>query len=321
MRHQEIGGYLELELSPGTDVPHSQALLVNSGRHALELILRALGTVQKLWIPYYTCRVILEPLVKLNLPYEYYHINDRLELAQDISLAEGEYLLYTNYFGIKDNYILELNEKYGNKLIADNAQALITEQNLAGCAFYSPRKFVGVPDGGIAQLPFDYSIDNNELDESYDRCAHLLKRYDLGASAAYLDCKENNKKLRGLAIRRMSPLSQALLQSLDYRFIKETRERNFSILHQELKSSNRLDIDSFGSFASPLIYPYYSDDAELKSRLIAHKVFVATYWPNVFDWCQKSDFEYDLTKNLIAIPMDQRYSVDDMEFILNLIKN
>lgn len=68
-----------------------------------------------------------------------------------------------------------------------------------------------------------------------------------------------------------------------------------------------------------MVYPYLTDVADLRNKLIENKVFVATYWPNVFDWCKESDIEYKLAKYIFPLPCDQRYGEEDMERIINLI--
>lgn len=66
-----IGGFFELELSfKGTGI-HQHSILLNTGRNALEYILKA-KRYQKLYLPYYTCDVLLEPLQRLKVEYEFY---------------------------------------------------------------------------------------------------------------------------------------------------------------------------------------------------------------------------------------------------------
>ncbi len=72
-----IGGYFDFELPVGQPY-HPDALCLNTGRNALEYILRA-RNYTKIYIPYFTCEVLLEPLRNLNLAYEFYHINENLE--------------------------------------------------------------------------------------------------------------------------------------------------------------------------------------------------------------------------------------------------
>ncbi|MBQ8361815.1 MAG: hypothetical protein IJX44_07715 [Bacteroidaceae bacterium] len=318
---KEIGGYFSLEIKnpPRESVFHSQGLFLNSGRNALEYILSSLSVVSKLWIPYFTCDVILEPIKKSGIPYDFYRINEHLELCEDIQLASDEYLLATNYYGIKDSYIENLAEKYGPHLIVDNAQALYAHPIEGTKTLYSPRKFAGIPDGGIAYMEDGKDIQSFDTDVSYDRLSHLLKRIDLGAGAGYADFRENSRKLANQPIMQMSKLTKVLFASIDFEGIKERRLENFQMLHKNLKSSNKLMIPDIGSFSCPLVYPYFTDDCTLKKKLIDNKIFVATYWPNVLEWCSKDMLEYQLANGIIAIPIDQRYGEEEMKYITNLI--
>lgn len=58
----------------------------------------------------------------------------------------------------------------------------------------------------------------------------------------------------------------------------------------------------------------------VEEEMINNKIFVATYWPNVLNWCNPMMVEFMLADNLMAIPIDQRYTQKDMENIINLIK-
>ncbi|MBQ8672668.1 MAG: hypothetical protein IJ511_01215 [Bacteroides sp.] len=314
---KETGGYFSLELSHIDNMPHSDGILLNTGRNAIEYILRSiLPDISKLHIPYFTCDTVLEPLEKLHVPYDFYPINEKLELSVDIELEKGEYLLYTNYYGIKDAYVHELDRRYSNQLIVDNAQALYCPAT--GKSAYSPRKYVGIPDGGIAFTDKNVT-ETFDRDCSYDRCSHLLKRADLNAGEGYADFRTNSVKLKNQPIRQMSKLTKALINSIDFEAVKEKRRKNFQILHEALEKSNGLPIPDMVSFACPLIYPYLTDDSTLKKRLIDNKIFVATYWPNVLEWCKEDTLEFRLADRVIAIPVDQRYGEEEMKYIIEKI--
>lgn len=313
-----IGGYFELELFDINNFPHIDGIFVNTGRNALELILDTISEIQTIYIPYYTCDVVLEPLKKLNINYCFYRINKSLELVDNIELKKDEYLLYTNYFGIKDNYIKELDGIYGGNLIVDNAQALYAMPTIK--CLYSPRKFVGIPDSGIAYTDNYVDINSYAVDYSFDRLEHLLIRHDKGATAGYTAFKENSSKLKAQDIKQTSVLTKQLISSIDFETIQQKRIVNFKYLHSHLKDSNLLDIDSFGDFACPMVYPYYTNDSALKAKLIENKIFVATYWPNVLQWCNTEDIEYKLANNIIAIPIDQRYGNEDIYRIIKIIE-
>lgn len=314
-----IGGYFELELTNCGGFPHDNGIFLNSGRNALEYVLRALGDVKHLYVPYYTCDVVMEPIAKLNIPYSFYHINQGLELDALPSLNAGDYLIYTNYFGIKDEYVRRLAEHYGSQLIVDNAQAWFAESIEDVSTIYSPRKYVGVPDGGVAYCPKRFDESMFEQDYSYERCAHLLKRIDLSPSEGYLDFKANSKQLVGQPIKRMSNLTTKMLNSIGFEAVKNKRRTNFEFLHECLRKTNLFNIPSLDSFACPMVYPFLTDDLTLRQRLIENNVFVATYWPNVREWTSKDMVEYELMERLLPIPCDQRYGIDGMNRIVNTI--
>ena len=75
-----------------------------------------------------------------------------------------------------------------------------------------------------------------------------------------------------------------------------------------------MDIDS-----APMVFPYLTDDVSLKQRLIDNKVFVATYWPNVLEWCGEVNIEHFVAKNICFLPIDQRYGEENMKAILDTI--
>lgn len=316
---EAIGGYFELELPDRRIFPHDEGILLNSGRNALEYALRALGDVNRLFIPFYICDVVLEPLDKLGVPYILYHINHNLELEELPTLQKGEYLLYTNYFGIKDEYVKKLANHYGSQLIVDNVQAWFSKPLQNASTIYSPRKYVGVPDGGVAYCPKSIDEDSFEQDLSFDRCSHLLKRIDLDLSDGYVDFKEISRQLVGQPVKRMSELTRRLLSSIDFEEVKNRRRKNFEYLHEHLKDTNLFEVPSMDTFACPMVYPYLVDDATLRQRLITNNVFVATYWPNVIEWVKEGELERELAEKLLPLPIDQRYGENEMQVICEIV--
>lgn len=313
-----IGGYFELELANRGSFIHDDGVLLNSGKNAFEHILQVLK-VRHIWVPYYTCDVVLSPLTRLHIPFSFYHISYSLDIQDSISIGEDDYLLYTNYYGIRDSYIEILAKKYGSHLIVDNSQALYSEPLPGIPTFYSPRKFVGVPDGGIAYCNTSDSLDCIERELSYPRCSHLLKRIDLGPEEGYLDFKHNDRALAEEPVRRMSVLTEILLKSIDFEKVKIIRRRNFQVLFNSLHNHNLFEIPEMSSFQCPLMFPFLTQDDSLKQRLIENRVFVATYWPNVLSHVFESDVEFTLVKNMISIPCDQRYDESDMKRIISIV--
>jgi len=317
MKKNPIGGYFELELPNNKHDMFENYIGLNSGRNCLEYILRA-KKCTKIYISYYSCDVLLEPLKKLNIPYEFYDLDFNLEPLFDYSnIKESDAFLYTNYFGIKDIFINDLSHKISANLIIDNAQALFAKPLDGIPTFYSPRKFVGVPDGGFVKT--NKQLDMTfEKDQSFDRMSHLIKRIDLSAELGYADFCINDKSLENQAIKKISNLTTRIISSIDVKFVATRRKENFAFLHKNLAQKNLLNI-SIHEGSVPMIYPFRTHDSHLKDKLINEKIYCASYWPNVFTWCSEEKNSYTLAKEIIALPIDQRYSIEDMKKILEYV--
>ena len=319
MSERAIGGFFELELLDRGSFMHDDGVLLNSGRNALSYVLRSLPDIKHIWIPYYTCDVVWESIRFLGIAHTFYSINEKLEIQDSIALQAGDYLLYTNYFGVKDCYVQRLAERFGSRLIVDNAQAWYAEPIYGVSTIYSPRKYVGVPDGGIAYCSNGIDIEQFEQDQSFDRCSHLLKRIDLGATDGYLDFKENSRSLAMQPIRRMSKLTERLLRSIDFEVVKQRRKENFLYLCGQLGKANLFCIPDLSSFACPMVYPFLTNNMNLKQKLIDKRVYIATYWPNVYVWAANESVEMEFATQLVSLPCDQRYDRIKMDFIVQRI--
>ena len=313
---EPIGGYFGLELSYGSEY-HKDAIRLNTGRNCLEYILRARG-YKKVYLPYYTCEVVLEPFAKLGIEYEFYHIDIHLEIRDKFKLKADEALLYVNYYGLKQRYVESLAAKVGERLIVDNTQAFYAQPIKGIDSFYTCRKFFGVPDG--AYLYTDKLLDVElEQDQSYDRFMSLTKRIDLGAEAGYADFRVLSKTLVGQPIKRMSNLTQRMMQAINYAVIAKQRRENYMQLQKELGSSNSVDLPMEDD-AVPMVYPYLTSSEGIREKLIDNKLFVARYWPNVLEWTTEGEMDYLLAYQMLPLPIDQRYRVKDMNRISTIIK-
>ncbi|MBR0296861.1 MAG: hypothetical protein IJQ95_05675 [Paludibacteraceae bacterium] len=311
-----IGGYFSLELRKGAHY-HTNALRINTARNAFEYILRA-RKYAKVFLPYYTCQVLLEPIQKLHINVEYYPINDALEPVTLPALKANEAFLYTNYYGLKQATVEQLAKQYGTQLIVDNAQAFFAQNVPHIDTFYSARKFFGVPDG--AYLYTDAQLDLElPQDESFQRMSHLLKRTDLCAESGFADYQENEESLCHHPIKRMSRLTEHLLASIDYESIKQIRRANYLQFEQTLQPHNLLKLPPLSKDAIPMVYPYWSEsNTHIRQTLQQHRIYIATYWPNVLEW-DSPMLEKNIVTYLLPLPIDQRYSDQDIENIKNLL--
>ena len=314
---EPIGGYFSLEL-PQREEYHKDAIRLNTGRNCLEYILRTRG-YSKVYIPYYTCDVVLEPFKKLGVPYECYHVNIHLEIRDEIVLKTGEALLYTNYYGLKQRYTEILAKQYSNSLIVDNTQAFYAKPIFGIDTFYTCRKFFGVPDG--AYLYTDKLLDMEfDQDQSFERMDSLTKRIDISPEAGYQDFHNISKSLVGQPIKRMSKLTQRMMKGIDYETIAQRRRTNYQMLHEALGKENNVEL-LMEDDSVPMVYPYFVSVKGLREKLIENKIFVARYWPSVLECTTSDDIDYQLAFQMQPLPIDQRYGEEDIKYIITTIQN
>lgn len=307
--YKEIGGYLGLEVNERFD-NIGQCIALNSGRNALRYIIKAYQ-IKEIWLPYYTCPVVRESIELEKCQAKLYHINKNFMPLE--SFKQDDFILYTNYFGICAKNVKNLAKIYKN-LIIDNAQAFYMP-SYGIASFNSIRKFFGVPDGAL--LSSDKILDD-ELgqDTSYQRCAHLLKRLDVNAPFGYDDFKDNDKNLSTQSIKTMPNLTRILFNSINLHQARTKRLENFAYLQEHLNPTNKLNI-ALDDEDVPMVYPYLIDNgAKVKVNLIKNNIFVATYW----NAQNLNNFEANFQNNIIPLPIDQRYSLKDMNQIIKHIQ-
>lgn len=305
---KEIGGYFEFELNSIYNNIPKNVITLNTARNALRFIVKAYN-IKEINVPYYTCPVVWETLEQENCKINFYHIDEKFLPTNDFQ--ENDFVLYTNYFGICAKQTKELSKKYKN-LIVDNAQAYFMP-NLGLASFNSIRKFFGVPDGAF--LYCDKVLDENiEQDNSYQKCSHLLKRIDVNASFGYQDFRENSEIFKTEPLKYMSNLTKKIINSIDIEKAKKQRLQNFEYLHKKLSNKNELNIE-LDTDDTPMVYPCLIRNENLRSKLIENKIYVAKYWSEL----PVEYYENYLYKYLLPLPIDQRYDIEGMKRIIEVI--
>lgn len=310
--HTEIGGYFSLECGHKSQY-HKDVVMLNSGRNALRYVIRAYN-INEMYVPIYTCPVIWEAISSEDCKIIPYDIDANFMPIGNI--PDNAFVLYNNYFGVCGKNVDKLAKKYTN-LIVDNAQAFYVK-NKGIASIYSPRKFFGVPDGGLVICKKRLN-DIFDTDISYDSCMHLLKRVDLGANAGYSDFLKNENALMERYIKQISLLTKAIMGNIDYDFARRQRIKNFKELHTVLAKYNGIQID-MAKDDVPMVYPFRTENVRLYKHLIDNNVFVAKYWSMETDGCMDSVRAQCMANTIIPLPIDQRYDQKDMKKILKIME-
>lgn len=318
LQSDAIGGYFSLELPKLKEHYHPELLNFQSARAAFYALLEA-GSPRKVWMPYYICDSMLSPLHEIGVPISFYSLNSDFSIKDDIELLDCEWILYVNYFGICGAEQNRLLSKYPKEqLVFDHSQAFFQKPLDCLATIYSPRKFFGVPDGGMLSTQLKIRNDFARDESSYDRTKHLLKRACFTPEKGYADYQVAESTLQNCQPKGMSVFTDHLLKTIDYTTVKDQRNNNFWYLHEALASVNKVQIDR-KYVDGPMVYPFLTDNVSLKSEFIQRRIFIPTYWPEVEQRSNSGMFEHKLLACLNALPCDQRYTANEMDKILRLI--
>lgn len=309
---KEIGGYLGLESFSGREY-HTDLVGVNSGRNALLYVMKVRG-YHKLYIPRFLCDSVSELCRREGFEFEEYSIDSLFLPVFDRTLGQGEALYIVNFYGkISNDMVRQMQSKWGS-IIFDNVQAFFQKPVSGVDTVYSCRKFFGVPDGGYVaahgqKLPL-------EPDCSRERMTHILGRYEVSGAAFYNAFQENDELFYDMPLREMSSLTHNILRGVDYDEVRRKRNENYAVLEDALGARNLM---SFAAPDGPYCYPFYCKNGmELKRKLAQKKIYVPTLWPNVR--VHEGTIEKDLAENILPLPCDQRYTAEDMRYIIKSIE-
>lgn len=314
---KEIGGYLELD-TYNMPMMHGDAMAFNSGRSCLAYLIEK-KNIKKMRLPKFLCACVGDICEQYDVEVNYYQIGkDFLPREESIGLVSDEWIYMVNYFGQMDNSTLKrLKAKYKN-IIVDNIQAYFQKPNDCIDTIYTCRKFFGVADGAFLYSDVEYDV-LLERDYSCERMKHLLGRYEKSASDFYSDYVKEEEQFEHAPIKRMSKLTNNLLHGIDYKYVEKKRRENYMYLHQKLRQINELELKIP---VGPYMYPFYIKNGEkIRKKLKEKKIFIPILWPDVLELCDEEELEYIMAKNILPLPIDQRYCIEDMEYMVKEILN
>ncbi len=315
MGSDAIGGYFGLDVAPVRNW-RPEGLALNSARNGLTLWLEA-RKPRRIYLPTYCCDAVARA-IPASIEICWYPINGQFEIDEMPETAADAPLLYVNYFGLKERYARALAAQNPDALIIDNSQAYFSPPDPKTACFYSPRKFLPVPDGGILAAPVDAPVNApGERARSSGRADHLLGRAEQGAEAWFDRFRQVEAEIAAEPPLRMSALTEQLLDHFDTDRFGAQRRANFCKLAESLAPFNQINL-SLPEGAVPMVYPFLPAHAGLREVLIENRVFVTRYWPEVQEAPQATPFEREVACNMLPLPVDQRYGAPEMHKIAAL---
>ena len=329
MRHSEYGGYLPAENDNREyyyDTLNMCVCRLNAARYGIVEACKELGC-NCVYIPYYLCSSVCDALEKNNIQHKKYNINSSFEpLLQD--LDSDSMVVIVNYYGIfNDSFYSNMKKRFKN-IIFDNTQSFFSSPIIADGIYnvYSPRKFVGVSDGAYLISQNIRVSQHYPRDCSSDRFSFVFKSLENGTNSNYKAFLAAEEDLCSGTVMEMSSVTRCLLSNINYKKVFNTRKENFHRMCQKLNAHNLLSHFCTNADDSisccPMVYPLLLErdcGKRVREYLIDNKVYVSQWWKVVMDYTEANDFEKWLSEDLIPLPIDQRYGLEDMDELAKMI--
>ena len=284
------------------------------------------NAITTLWLPSFLPPVVRELLPAIRVKHNIYHVNDDCSVATDfLKLAQpGEGVLSICYFGRATPRNLEkaLLKRPDLFWIEDRAQALWPgKPSRANAAIYSPRKVLGVPDGGILVGKGAAAMQPAEEDNDSERAATaavpLLARFESGSfSGATRVMRTVYTDYQAVSpAGGPSRLTLAMLSRIPLREVMRKRKENWATLYAALAPYALWAVPkpSFAPYGFPMRMPS-STLAMMAQTLLANKGYACTReWTQLPVSAQTSIGTERLAARILVLPCDHRYGSAEMQ--------
>lgn len=302
-------------------------------------------------LPAYTCDTVIAPFRQLGWKCHYFSLNkslriDKQSFVKEIDNNNPAIVLVHPYYGMDfiDEEIELLRYAKGNDsdIIVDLTQSIYTEQHIDFIDYYvgSYRKWNSIPDGGFLkvnnkrkEVPESNLLvpdDENTVFVSAQSAAMVLRKIYFETDDELIKTISRNLTRAAdiyseefIKPHRMSELSQILITKEDIENNKKQRLLNFEYLFNNLKENDLIsfvikDLSSIKS--APLYFPIFtSDRRKVQNKLIEKHVYAPVLWPVEDDRVLVDKVIDEIYNTMLVIPIDQRYGIEDMKKIANII--
>jgi hypothetical protein len=303
-------------------VSGDELFLVNA-RSCIHLLVNELKP-NKIWLPSFLCDVVFQSLG--NYPFAFYAVDSHLQIPTGWigNVEKGDIVVFIDYFGFPFNPALAKHVKEnGGWILEDASQALLTPRVGENSDFvvYSPRKFLGVPDGGILRNNtnldfFDVKLNVPPQEWWLKAFSATMLRWEFdrhGGERNWFHLFQEADRNGPVGLFSISDMSKALLEyGFDYELVAQKRIANYKTLQAYLGK-----IAVFPELLDgvvPLGFPVRIKNRDsLRQKLFEHNIYPPIHWlikNSVPDDFQES---HRLSDTILTLVCDQRYNVQDME--------
>lgn len=326
----------------------SDYVWLSTGRSATRLVLQTIEernpNVRKVaLIPSFTCYTVIDPFIDYGydihtLPLSLDLKTTSEEILQSVERTGAEVLLVHRYYGfdtLPGFYdIVELLRSKGVVVVEDSTQCLYSGFELSDADYYvgSIRKWCGVPDGGFAicrdgRFEHKTICPDEKMVEAKRIASELKYQFLFEAKGDKQTFKSKYREAEELLDNQngyysIGELSARMQAELDVDMLRQKRRENYNVLLKGLQNVTGLSIiyTVLPSDVTPLYFPVLVEDREQWQNLLAdNDIYAPVVWPKAEQCPDIDDDSQAIYDKILCIPIDQRYGIDDMERIVEVI--
>ena len=340
--------WLDVDDQPKEPILPQGSILFGSGRDTIRALVR-MGVGERGWrrwlLPSYFCQEVTATIAAAGVDVELYEDSPLNPASAPLSgmLAKGDVILLVNYFGLRGMQAYEAVHADGADVVEDHSHDPWSQWARTSCAEYcfaSLRKTLPIPDGGALwsprglQLPTPVRVTPERASASHLKLsAMLLKRLYLEGRQIEKDeyrrlQRAGEEKIASGPVSGPTKLVEDLLPVLPWDSWRALRRQDHGILSDALRGKGGFKIlkpfEEIGSCPFSVILKFDSPGLRdhVRSYLIANSIFPAILWP--IESSQERHATRSaakLSKLLLSIPCDCRYSEDDFLRVAGIIRD
>jgi dTDP-4-amino-4,6-dideoxygalactose transaminase len=296
-----------------------------NARSALAAILRR-GATSRVWLPAYGCPSLLAGAIAGAGEVRFYPVGADLTFEAGgwtSQLAPRDAVVVIDFFGRPpdDAWRRERERRDDLLWIEDRAQALDAGAPFGNAVIYSPRKVVGVGDGGLVSAdvappapsaPADARLWAPEDARAADPDGHApsLWRTSFQAREARMAVSDAAATRRTLDVLKATPLAP----------IAARRRANWRRLAAALPEYALWPLAD-PAFA-PLAFPILTLDAATAVRALAQaRIWAPRHWADPPGAAAEFPEAHWLAARCVSLPLDQRYGEAEMDRIATAVRS
>lgn len=317
--------------------------LTSCGRGAISLILgEAVVKAKTALLPSYVCNTVILPFIEQGYNCFFYKINNDLtpNLNDIMRYKDIGVFLHMGYFGFPTNSsllpVIRHFKAESTVIVEDITHTLFSDYERFCDNDYqvaSLRKWAGVPSGGFLASKMAISSQpkrNETFAEIRKKALQKKARYMNGDNEVlkqqYLELFAQGEQYLNHCVTpfEIDSVSKALISSLDVKKLIHTRRSNFKTLSEKLSDITYIEpiFSDLPDNICPLFYPVYikKNRNEVQQRLAEHEVYCPVHW-HVSEHVKDSEIIENIYDIILSIPCDQRYGLNDMLRITEVMRN